>query len=84
MQHEKVLNDMPSSALRSSLMTPDRFRECLALLRWSQRGLADALERPEGTVRQWARGAVQIPPDVAAWLETLARHHARHPPPARS
>ncbi|MFZ4410991.1 MAG: hypothetical protein ACOYOH_26850, partial [Paracraurococcus sp.] len=30
--------------------------------------LADALARPEGTVRQWARGAVRIPEDVAAWL----------------
>jgi DNA-binding transcriptional regulator YdaS (Cro superfamily) len=64
-------------------MTPTRLRECLAILRWSQRGLADALGRPEGTVRQWARGAVQIPPDVAAWLEAAARWHARHPPPER-
>jgi DNA-binding transcriptional regulator YdaS (Cro superfamily) len=64
-------------------MTPTRLRECLALLRWSQRGLADALGRPEGTVRQWARGAVQIPPAVASWLEAAARWHASHPPPAR-
>lgn len=64
-------------------MTPTRLRECLALLRWSQRGLADALQRPEGTVRQWARGAVQIPADVARWLEQCARFHAKHPPPQR-
>lgn len=64
-------------------MTPTRLRECLALLRWSQRGLADALGRQEGTVRQWARGAVQIPEEVAAWLEKLARHHERNPPPRR-
>ncbi len=64
-------------------MTPARFRECLALLRWSQRGLADALGRPEGTVRQWARGAVRVPDDVARWLEAAARWHERHPPPVR-
>jgi transcriptional regulator with XRE-family HTH domain len=64
-------------------MTPTRLRECLALLRWSQRGLADALGRPEGTVRQWARGAVRIPDDVAAWLEKAGRWHAKNPPPAR-
>lgn len=75
-------------------MTPTRLRECLALLRWSQRGLADALQRPEGTVRQWARGTVRIPDDVAAWLERIApragelqdqldRLLSENPPPER-
>ena len=64
-------------------MTPTRLRECLAALHWSQRGLATILARPEGTVRQWARGATRIPEDVAAWLDKLARHHERHPPPQR-
>ncbi|MEY5100371.1 MAG: hypothetical protein RJA36_3090 [Pseudomonadota bacterium] len=64
-------------------MTPTRLRECLALLRWSQRGLADALGRPEGTVRQWARGSVRIPDDVASWLEKAGRWHGKNPPPAR-
>jgi hypothetical protein len=41
------------------------------------------LGRQEGTVRQWARGAVQIPEDVAAWLDKLATYHAKHPPPSR-
>jgi plasmid maintenance system antidote protein VapI len=75
-------------------MTPTALREALALLRWSQRGLADQLQRPEGTVRQWARGTVQIPPDVAAWLARIApragelhdqleRLLAENPPPMR-
>lgn len=75
-------------------MTPASFRESLALLRWTQRGLARALGRPEGTVRQWARGDVQVPDDVATWLEaissTAAELHARMdallaalPPPRR-
>lgn len=75
-------------------MTPASFRESLALLRWTQRGLARALGRPEGTVRQWARGDVQVPDDVATWLQAVApkaaRIHARMdellaklPPPRR-
>ena len=65
-------------------MTPTRLRECLTALDWTQRGLARLLDRPEGTVRQWARGAVQIPADVAVWLDKLARHHERNPPPERN
>mgnify|MGYP002363188029 CR=1 FL=1 len=64
-------------------MTTGRLRECLDLLGWTQRGLARMLDRPEGTVRQWARGAVTVPDDVAAWLDTLARFHAKHPAPSR-
>ena len=64
-------------------MSPTRLQECRTALRWSCRGLAAALARPEGTVRQWARGAVQIPPDVAAWLESAAQWMERHPPPSR-
>ena len=63
-------------------MTPQRLRECLALLRWSQRGLADALDADERQVRRWAAGAA-IPPAVAAWLDRLAAYHAKHPPPGR-
>jgi hypothetical protein len=64
-------------------MTPTRFRECLDALHWTQRGLARILGRPEGTVRQWARGAVQIPDDEAVWLEFLAIMHEKTPPPRR-
>ena len=67
-----------------SPMTPDRFREVLRLLDLPQRGFARLLNRPEGTVRQWARGAVAIPADVAAWLEALASFMATHPLPARA
>ena len=64
-------------------MTPERLRECLDALEWTQRGLARVLERQEGTVRQWARGAVQIPDNVAEWLERLERFHKRNPAPKR-
>jgi len=64
-------------------MTPTRFRECLDALHWTQRGLARILGRPEGTVRQWARGAVRIPDDVALWLKYLAHFHKALPVPRR-
>lgn len=64
-------------------MTPTRLRECLQACDWTQRGLARLLGRDEGSVRQWARGAVRVPDDVAEWLEKVARFHERHPPPPR-
>ncbi len=63
-------------------MTPTRLRECLTALGWSQRGLADMLEVHETRVRRWARGLLDVPPEVAAWLETLAAVHVAHPAPA--
>ena len=64
-------------------MTPTHLRQCLALLHWSQRGLARILNRDEGTVRQWARGAVVIPHDVADWLIARADHAEATPAPIR-
>ncbi len=62
-------------------MTPTRFRECLALLRWTQRGLADALDCDDRLVRRWASGAGSVPPEVAAWLERLTAAHEAEPMP---
>jgi hypothetical protein len=42
------------------------------------------LNRQEGTVRQWARGAVKIPPDVAEWLKLMADFHENNPAPAKT
>lgn len=64
-------------------MTPDRFRECLAVLRWSQRGLADALAMDERQVRRWAAGA-DIPAPIAAWLERAGTWHEKNPPPRKN
>ncbi len=63
-------------------MSPDRFRDCLAALRWSQRGLAEVLETHERTVRRWATGDVIIPSNVAQWLEDLADAHLARPLPS--
>ena len=62
-------------------MTPDRFRECLAALRWSQRALADALGVHQTTARRWATGDGTIPVNVAQWLEELTAAHLAQPLP---
>jgi hypothetical protein len=64
-------------------MTSTHFRECLTLLDWTQRGLARQLGYAEGTVRQWARGALPIPVAVAEWLVQRADHAEATPTPKR-
>jgi ribosome-binding protein aMBF1 (putative translation factor) len=64
-------------------MTPDRLRQCLELLGWSQRELANQLRRPEGFIRQAARGRADLLPEDAAWLEERAQAAERTPPPRR-
>lgn len=64
-------------------MTAARLHECLALLGWSQRGLADLLAINEKQVRRWASGDYAVPATTAAWLDRLAQFHALNPPPTR-
>ncbi len=63
-------------------MTASRLREVLTILRWSQRGLAEALGCDDRLVRRWASGNASVPPDVADWLEQLGQAMAAHPVPA--
>jgi transcriptional regulator with XRE-family HTH domain len=65
-------------------MDADRFRECLAALDWSQRSFASLLEINFATVQRWATGKQEIAPEIATWLETLARCHEANPRPKRS
>ena len=62
-------------------MTPSRLRQCLEALGWSQRGLADKLGVHETRARRWARGSLEVPPEVAEWLDKLALTHEAHPMP---
>lgn len=69
-------------------MTPERLRECLFDLGWSQNHLAEVLglKRPD-LVQRWARGATgyTVPEPVAEWLERRAARarqaDADDPPP---
>ena len=62
-------------------MTPARLRECVDLIGWSMRGLADRLGCDNRLVRRWASGAAAIPESVSAWLERLAEAHSSAPAP---
>ena len=53
-------------------MTPDRLRELLAALGWSQRGLARLVGRDQSLVRRWCDGERPVPVEVGAWLERMA------------
>jgi ribosome-binding protein aMBF1 (putative translation factor) len=67
---------------RETLMTPERFRECVRHIGWSMRGLADMLGLHETRTRRWASGQYPVPEDVARWLDKLAVAHERNPIPA--
>lgn len=58
-------------------MTPERFNECLKLLRWSQLDLAAALECDVFLVNAWSTDIEPVPEDIAAWLDKLAKVHAK-------
>lgn len=72
-----------SSSWLVFIMTPTRLRECLETLDWTQRGFARLINWSEGTVRQWARGAMPIPQEIADWLEKLMEFLKEHPVPSR-
>jgi len=65
-------------------MTPDRLRECLTALHWSQRGLGDILGVQERQVRRWATGEYDMPAQIAAWIERAAEWHEANPAPSRA
>jgi len=52
-------------------MTTDRFRECLAIIGWTQNELARQLGINGSTAHQYARGIRPIQPELAEWLENL-------------
>jgi hypothetical protein len=62
-------------------MTPTRYRECLAAVGQSQRGLAAQLGVSDRLTRAWASGRSRISDDIAAWLEEWAAIRLAHPDP---
>jgi hypothetical protein len=64
------------------MMTADRFRECLAVLHWSQRALAEILYCDDRMVRRWAQGSEPVPQSIARWIDELAGVHEASPPPS--
>lgn len=68
------------AAMQSPRM-PNIISDALAVLRWSQRGLAAALGVSEHRVRNWIEGRSEPPAAVLTWLTDLAAYHRAHPPP---
>ena len=62
-------------------MAPARLRECLDIMRWTNRGFAKDIERDEHTVRRYLLGLEPVPNHIAAWVDTVAAFMAAHPPP---
>ncbi|MBZ5763460.1 hypothetical protein LAV84_28630 [Rhizobium sp. VS19-DR104.2] len=62
-------------------MTPDRFRECLNLIRWTSIDLVNSLHCDLAWIEALESGEVAIPGDVATWIETLAQCHSENQPP---
>jgi hypothetical protein len=65
-------------------MTPERFNECLAVLRWSGRSAAEAFGfLSDNPVRAMMAGTRPVPRELATWLERAVAWHQAHPPPVR-
>lgn len=62
-------------------MDADELSHCLAVLRWSQRGLADGLKCDERRVRRWCTRQCVIPQHVANAVRKLAAYHRANPLP---
>ena len=62
-------------------MTPAPFVECREIIGWDRKQLARLLGCSDNTLRQMEAGKQVITEPLAAWLERLARYHAKHPAP---
>jgi hypothetical protein len=62
-------------------MTPSRLRECLHTIRWTSIDIVNALQCDLAWIEALESGEIEIPDDVAIWLEKLACFHAENPPP---
>jgi transcriptional regulator with XRE-family HTH domain len=58
-----------------------RLRLALERLGWTMSILADQIGAGRSTTKAWCGGKTAPPDAVLAWLEGLAAHHVRHPPP---
>jgi hypothetical protein len=67
-------------------MTPERFRECLHIMGLGPNALAYMLGLGDNRLhiaRRWASGRVNIPTEIAEWVEKLVLFFEANPPPRR-
>ncbi|WP_082471941.1 hypothetical protein [Rhizobium sp. Leaf321] len=63
-------------------MTPDRFNECLRVIRWTPINIASALQCELSWIEALETGNEEVPTELGAWLEVLAQTHEALPPPS--
>lgn len=62
-------------------MTPNRFNECLRVIRWTPINIASALQCELSWIEALEAGNEDVPTGLADWLEALAKVHEELPPP---
>lgn len=62
-------------------MSPDRFNQCLRVIRWTPINIASALHCELSWIEAMESGNEDVPTGLAEWLETLAQAHEALPPP---
>lgn len=62
-------------------MTPERFHECLAILRMTKLALAEECDCSYSLVWRWGAGRRAVPERVAAWLELHVAYRKKHQAP---
>lgn len=72
---------MSNTATSVSGLTGRELAECLMVLHWSERGLAQILDQPHAKINRIVNGRGCLPPDESEWIRTLASFHRDHKPP---
>jgi len=67
---------------RPIIMSPERFNQCLRVIRWTPINIASALQCELSWIEALEAGNEIVPEGLATWLETLAQAHETLPPPA--
>jgi hypothetical protein len=62
-------------------VTPERFNQCLRVIRWTPINIASALQCELSWIEALEAGNEEVPTGLAAWLEVLAQVHEAAPPP---
>lgn len=62
-------------------MTPQRMEQIREMVGWSSRTLATRFGYGPTAGYEWEKGRAAIPPEVADWLEKIAKWWAKNPPP---
>nr|WP_276521245.1 hypothetical protein [Agrobacterium rubi] len=62
-------------------VSPDRFNQCLRVIRWTPINIASALQCELSWIEALKAGNDAVPAGLAEWLETLAQAHEALPPP---